>query len=112
MLLALAGVDRHRLVRQSGFLQEESNLCWVWRRVEIEADHESLPSGWTFRKSGTNGWTFGSEANADSDYNDRSPLGWQRYLAEHWNCEQRDDRWQERDNGRCRRKTEQGDGAV
>ena len=46
VLLALAGVDRDRLVGQARLFQEERDLRGVRRRVEIEADHEvSFGSG-------------------------------------------------------------------
>src|SRR5579863_7144940 len=43
MLLTLAGIDRHHLIRQTRLFKEQGHLEGVWSRVEIEADHLGLP---------------------------------------------------------------------
>src|ERR1700752_4146282 len=43
MLLALAGIDWHHLIRQTRLFQEQGHLEGVWSRVEIEADHIGFP---------------------------------------------------------------------
>src|SRR6202042_3444622 len=98
VLLALARVDRHRLKGQAGFFEEQRDFRGVRRRMEIELDHGLLPLSRTFQKCGTSGWTFRSEADAHPDDDDRNPLGWQRYLAENRDCEERGDHWQERND--------------
>ena len=62
MLLTLAGIDWHRLIRQAGFFQEKRDFRRVRRRVKIKADHGLFPSGWTFRKSGAGGRKSGATA--------------------------------------------------
>ena len=43
-LVALAGIDRHRLVGEAGFLEEEGDLGRVRRSVEVEFEHLKLPA--------------------------------------------------------------------
>ena len=46
VLLTLAGIDRDRLIRKPGFLQEQRDLRRVGCGVKIEADHRGfLPRG-------------------------------------------------------------------
>src|SRR5712671_6407621 len=51
-LIALAGVDRHQLVRQAGLFQEQRDLVRVWRSVEVEFQHWEVSPVFVAEKSG------------------------------------------------------------
>jgi hypothetical protein len=54
-LVALAGIDRHQLEGQAGFLEKQRHLGGVRRRVEVKFEHQKSPLFFLPRKIGHGG---------------------------------------------------------